>query len=99
MSLNKCLATLIAAATVALLATGCVGTACDKAADHTASCFESKSSGAGGGSSAPTDCSGAIECQANCYNQFDCSVIQDLVAGKPGGKPLADCLTQCGSSS
>lgn len=99
MFLNKCLATLLAAATVVLSVSGCVGTACDKAANHTAQCFGSKSAGSGGGNSAPSDCSGAVECQANCYNQFDCSVIQALVSGKPAGKPLADCLTQCGGAS
>ena len=99
MSLNKCVATLLAAATIGLAMVGCAGTACDKAADHTAQCFDSKSSGSGAGADAPSDCSGAVECQANCYNQFDCSVIRDLVAGKPAGEPLADCLTQCGGSS
>ena len=86
MFLNKCLATLIASATIALTVSGCVGTACDKAADHTAQCFGSNSSGSGGSTAAPSDCSGAVECQANCYNQFDCTVIQALVAGKPKGQ-------------
>jgi hypothetical protein len=97
MSLNKCLATLVIAAIGALATSGCVGTACDKAAVHNDQCFDSKSSGSSGTTADPPDCSGSVECQANCYNQYNCSVIKDFRAGRSAGKPLADCLTQCGA--
>jgi hypothetical protein len=100
MVLNKCLAVGLILVTTALgVATGgCAGTACDKAEMRTDECFGAKSTGTGVSPGPTEDCSGAVECQANCYDQYDCSVYKDFRSGKPAGKPLADCLTECGSS-
>ena len=100
MVLNKCLATAFVAFAVAVLAStgGCAGTTCDKAEKRVDACFPASKSD-GGTDPATEDCSGAVECQANCYNQFDCSIITDFISGKATGKPLGDCLTECGSES
>jgi hypothetical protein len=93
-------AALLAIGVAALASTGgCAGTTCDKAESRTKECVGTTADGAGGDQGPAEDCSGAVECQGNCYNQFDCTVIKAFIKGEGPGKPLADCLTQCGSSS
>ncbi|HVY46833.1 MAG TPA: hypothetical protein VHB21_13190 [Minicystis sp.] len=72
---------------------GCGGNACDKAVSHEEDCaMTSTTSGATTGST-QGDCSGAVECEANCVNAASC----DALTGKDtkGAAALLKCVTNC----
>ena len=63
--------------------TGC-GNACDDAVDHIEECSPEFK-----GYNATDDCSGTVECQAECINDASCDEI------KSGSESLAKCITGC----
>jgi hypothetical protein len=77
---------------LALALNACGGDACDDAADKFEECFgEAEGNGEGG---EEVECSGAIECQANCASDASCENITAAFTGTDNS--YSQCVAACG---
>jgi hypothetical protein len=80
--------TAVLASVLVIAGAGC-GDTCDDARDHIDECGSTANPG-----NDDEDCSGVVECAAECVNDASCEAITGTDAD--GANTLATCLNKCG---